>query len=86
MDFQSLVNSDVDIDKSVQTTIRELKPGDYYVPIRLLRRYGTKRMSWTIRKRMEDPFKSETVLGTSIKTYPSDRVHPVKLIVNPTTN
>lgn len=86
MDIQKLLNSDVDIDTTTQTTIRELEPGDYFMPIRLLRRYGVNRMSWTVRKRTDNPFRSETVLGTTINTYPSDRVHPVRLVVNPTTN
>lgn len=86
IDMQQLINSDVEVNTKVMTTIRDLKDGDYYMPIRLLRRYGTRRMSWSVRRRTEDPFNSETVLGTKIKTYPSDRVHPVTLIVKPHTN
>ncbi|KKM15277.1 hypothetical protein LCGC14_1697660 [marine sediment metagenome] len=72
---------DVDISTDVRTTIRELKPGDYYVPVRLLRRYGQYGLVRSVRRRTEDPFLSKTILGTTVKSYPSDRVHPVHLIV-----
>lgn len=77
---EDLRNIDVDICTTVRTTIRELKPDDYYIPIRLLRRYGKGELIRTIRRRTDDPFLSETVLGTTIKSYPSDMVHPVVLL------
>ena len=77
---EDLRGIDVDICTTVRTTIRELKSGDYYIPIRLLRRYGMQELIRSIRKRTDDPFLSETVLGTTIKTYPSDMVHPVLLL------
>ncbi len=79
---EDLSGTDVDISTDVRTTIRELTAGDYYIPIRLLRRHGKWGLIRSVRMRTEDPFKSETVLGTRIKTYPSDKVHPVKFIVN----
>jgi hypothetical protein len=80
---EDLRDIDADITTNVRTTIRELKPGEYYIPIRLLTRYGMRGLIRSVRKRTEDPFLSETVLGSTVKSYPSDKVHPVKLIPSP---
>ena len=65
---------DFKIKNSVVTTLRELEPDAFYIRVGDFRQ--KKRLDWSIRQRTGDPFLSKTLYGTTVRTYPSEKVHP----------
>lgn len=60
-------------------TIHDLKPGQMYITVTAFRREGLGSGTINnIRRRTEDPFKSETFYGTKVTSYPSDKVYVVE--------
>lgn len=61
------------------STIRDLSPGDLYITVTAFRRerLGSNTIH-NIRRRTEDPFKSETFYGAQVRSYPSDKVYIVE--------
>lgn len=72
-------NIDINVDDRKTTTIRELAPGQWYVRTALFRRHGPKEMVKLVRRRMDDPFISETIFGSKVASFPSDKVHPCEV-------
>lgn len=65
---------DFKIQDSVVTTLRELEPDQFFIRVGDFRQ--RKRLGWSIRQRTTDPFLSKTLYGTTVRTYPSEKVHP----------
>ena len=74
---------DLNIHREVTTTVRELEPGDFFIRAGRVRKYGGFKAVQHLRVRTEDPFNSHTIHGSNVRTFPSDKVHPVEII--PTT-
>jgi len=62
------------------TTIRELREGMHFIQVGHLRRArGEGQIAYDIRERTEDPYKSKTLLGTFVRTFPSEKAFIVEV-------
>lgn len=71
---------DLNIKTDIVTTVRELEQGDHYITLTQFRKYGARFAVENVKIRTADPFVSKTLLGTTIRSYPSEKVHPVQII------
>lgn len=69
---------DLEIDEELPMQVRDLEPGQMYIR---LGHFISQREDWhnVIRRRTEDPYRSETVLGSRVIAFPSERVFPVNI-------
>lgn len=70
---------DLNIQTETTTTVRELEPGTYYVNVGTYRNTSLNRIAGCIRVKTEDPFNSTTIHGSRVRSFPSEKVHPVEI-------
>lgn len=72
------IATDFDVIDTEPRTVKSIPEGGLFITMRDWRRHKDTRMvpAW-IRRRTNDPFSSQTILGTTVLTLPSDGVYLV---------
>jgi hypothetical protein len=73
---------DLRINNDVTMTLKELEEGQLYITRTSYKKVtrGRTRPEWEIRRRTKDPFRSKTLLGANIRSFPSEKVFTVEEI------
>jgi hypothetical protein len=62
------------------TTIRELSPGTHFIQMGHFRSaISEEDITYHVRLRTDDPYRSRTLLGTRIRTFPSEKAFAVEV-------
>jgi len=70
----------IKVNKDIAMTIRELAEGTHFIQVGHFRRASCKEAAvYDVRVRTSDPYRSKTILGTQVRTFPSERAFIVEV-------
>lgn len=69
-----------DVDTTQKLNVRDLQSGDWFIHVRDSKKRAGNALLYSMYKLSANPFKAETVLGSTITVYPSDVVYRARLV------